>query len=42
MEANDYANEIDPGIAGWWKIATAIRNLIQNHDFSGKRTLIYR
>ena len=41
-EAEDYANEIEPGIAGGRKIAEAILRLVQKHDFSGRRTVIYK
>jgi hypothetical protein len=40
-EADDYANEIEPGVAGGKKIAEAIARLVQNHDFSGRQTVIY-
>ena len=32
-EAEDYANEIEPGVPGGRKIADGILNLVQNHDF---------
>ena len=41
-EPEDYANEIEPGVPGGKKIAAGILNLIQNHDFSSKRTVIYK
>lgn len=41
-ESEDYANEIEPGIAGGRKIAEAIFRLVQHHDFSGRQTVIYR
>lgn len=41
-EPEDYANEIEPGIPGGRKIAAGILSLFQNHDFSGKRTVIYK
>ena len=41
-EPEDYANEIEPGIVGGQKIAEAILRLVQHHDFSSKRTVIYR
>ena len=41
-EPEDYANEIEPGVAGGRKIAEAILRLVQHHDFSGKQTVIYR
>ena len=40
-EPEDYANEIEPGVAGGRKIAEAILRLVQHHDFSGKRTVVY-
>jgi hypothetical protein len=40
-EAEDYANEIGPGIPGGKKIAAGILNLVQNHDFSCGRTVIH-
>ena len=33
-EAGDYANKIEPGVAGGRKIAEAILRLVQHHDFS--------
>ena len=41
-EPEDYANEIEPGIAGGRKIAAGILNLVRSHDFSCGRTVIYR
>jgi lysophospholipase L1-like esterase len=41
-QPEDYANEIEPGVPGGQKIAAAILGLVQNHDFGGKRTVIYR
>jgi lysophospholipase L1-like esterase len=41
-EAEDYANEIELGVPGGRKIAAGILNLIQNHDFLGNRTVIYK
>jgi hypothetical protein len=41
-EAEDYANEIEPGIPGGRKIAAGILNLVQNHDFSCARTIVYK
>jgi hypothetical protein len=41
-EPEDYANEIEPGVAGGRKIAEAILRLVQHHDFSGGRTVVYR
>ena len=40
-EAKDYANEIEPGVAGGQKIAAGILNLVQSHDFSCGRTVVY-
>jgi hypothetical protein len=40
--AEDYANEIEPGVAGGRKIAAGILNLVQNHDFYSGRTVVYR
>jgi hypothetical protein len=41
-EPQDYANDIEPGVAGGKKITAAILNLVQNHDFVSGRTVIYR
>jgi hypothetical protein len=41
-EAEDYANEIEPGVPGGRKIAAGIFNLVQNHDFSLGRTVVYK
>jgi lysophospholipase L1-like esterase len=40
-EANDYANEIEPGVPGGKKISAGILNLVQKHDFSCGRTVVY-
>jgi hypothetical protein len=40
-KAEDYANEIEPGIAGGQKIAAGILNLMQNHDFLCSRTVSF-
>lgn len=40
-EPGDYANEIEPGVAGGQKIAAGIATLVQTHDFSGGRTVVY-
>ncbi len=40
-EAADYANEIEPGVAGGRKIAAGILRLVQSHDFTCARTVIY-
>ena len=41
-EQADYANEIEPGVAGGRKIAEAILRFVQHHDFSGRRTVVYK
>ena len=41
-EPEDYANEIEPGVAGGRKIAEAILRLVQHHDFSSRQTVIYK
>jgi len=41
MDTQETAYEIEPGVAGGRKIAEAILRLVQHHDFSGKRTVIY-
>ena len=41
-QPEDYANEIEPGNAGGRKIAEAIFRLVQHHDFSSKRTVVYK
>jgi lysophospholipase L1-like esterase len=41
-EAEDYANEIEPGVSGGRKIAAGILNLVQNDDFSCARTAVYK
>jgi hypothetical protein len=41
-EAQDYANEIEPGIPGGRKIAAGILNMVENHDFSCGRTVVYK
>jgi hypothetical protein len=40
-EAADYANEIEPGVPGGSKMASGIFGLVQNHDFSCGRTVVY-
>ena len=40
-EPGDYGNNIEPGVAGGRKIAEAIFRLVQHHDFSGGRTVVY-
>jgi lysophospholipase L1-like esterase len=41
-DPGDYANEIEPGVLGGRKIAAGILNLVQNHDFSCGRTVVYK
>jgi lysophospholipase L1-like esterase len=41
-EAEDYANEVEPGVPGGKKIAAGILNLVQIHDFSSNRTVVYK
>jgi GDSL-like Lipase/Acylhydrolase family len=40
-QPEDYANEIEPGVSGGQKIAAAILNLVQQHDFSRRRASLY-
>jgi hypothetical protein len=40
-ELADYANPIEPSAAGGAKIARAIQTLVAEHDFSGRRAVIY-
>jgi hypothetical protein len=40
-EDADYANDIEPSSQGALKIARAIQQIIENHDFSARRTVIY-
>jgi hypothetical protein len=40
-EAGDYANAIEPGVAGGRKIATSILKLVEHHNFSEARTAIF-
>jgi hypothetical protein len=40
-QPEDYANEIEPGVAGGRKIAAGILNLVPNHDFTNHRTVVY-
>ena len=40
-EHNDYANEIEPSSIGGKKIASKILEVMENHNFSDKRTSIY-
>jgi hypothetical protein len=37
----DYANDIEPSVAGGAKIARAIATLVTTHDFSRDRSVIY-
>jgi hypothetical protein len=41
-EPEDYVNEIELGVPGGRKIAAGILNLVQSHDFSSNRTVIYK
>ena len=41
-EPEDYANEIEPGVAGSSKIAQGILRLVQHHDFSRRQTVVCR
>jgi|ERR1035437_3275080 lysophospholipase L1-like esterase len=41
-EAEDYANEIEPGVPGGRKIAAGILNLVQNHDSSCGQTTVFK
>ena len=40
-EASDYANEIEPSIAGGEKISTAILSVVTKHDFTKQRTEVF-
>jgi lysophospholipase L1-like esterase len=40
-EPSDYANPIEPSAAGGAKIANVIKRLIEEHDFSQGRTVVY-
>jgi hypothetical protein len=40
-EDTDYANEIEPSVAGGEKIAKTIMKLITEHDFQKKRTEVF-
>ncbi len=40
-ERSDYANEIEPSDKGGKKIAMKILEVVETHDFSSKRTIIY-
>ena len=37
----DYANDIEPSVAGGAKIARAVATLVTTHDFTQKRSVIY-
>jgi GDSL-like Lipase/Acylhydrolase family len=41
-QAADYANPIEPGVAGGEKMAAAVISLVQRHDFTGKSSAIYQ
>jgi lysophospholipase L1-like esterase len=41
-EPEDYANEIEPGVAGGRKIAEAILRLVQHHDFFRRQSVVFR
>ena len=41
-EPEDYANEIEPGVAGGRKIAEAILHLVRHHDFSSRQAVVYK
>ncbi|HVF57542.1 MAG TPA: SGNH/GDSL hydrolase family protein [Pyrinomonadaceae bacterium] len=41
-EAEDYANEIEPSVAGGAKIAGAILRLFEEHDFKRRRTEVFK
>lgn len=40
-EGEDYANDIEPSFQGALKIANAIQQIIENHDFSARQTIVY-
>ncbi len=40
-EVTDYANEIEPSVAGGAKIAAAIAKLVRQHDFAQQRTEVF-
>ncbi len=40
-EPTDYANPIEPSIAGGAKIAEAITRLVTHHDFSQRQTIVF-
>ena len=41
VENDDYANEIEPSVMGGEKIARAIWRVVEEHDWSKRRTTIY-
>jgi len=41
-EKSDYANEIEPSVAGGEKISSAILKVIAEHDFLRKRTEVFK
>ena len=41
-EAEDYANEIEPSVAGGEKITSAVLRLVREHDFASERTEVFR
>ena len=41
-ETADYANEIEPSVAGGEKITSAILQLIREHEFASRRTEVFR
>lgn len=40
-EKDDYANSIEPSSKGGRKIAAKILEVVENHNFSGRRTCVY-
>lgn len=42
IQAADYANPIEPGVAGGEKMAAAGIGVVQRHDFTGKSSAIYQ
>ena len=40
-EDSDYANPIEPSAAGGLKMAKIIKEIVYNHDFSLKNTVIF-
>jgi len=41
VEHDDYANDIEPSSQGALKIARVMQSVLENHDFSARRTTIY-